>query len=51
MRTIARVRRIGNTGRARGVPGHMELDLTDDAAALLSKRGGTLVVDLIRPTG
>lgn len=29
----------------------MELDLTPDAAALLAKRGGTLVVDLIRPTG
>ncbi len=29
----------------------MELDLTPDAAALLEKRGGTLVIDLIRPTG
>jgi hypothetical protein len=29
----------------------MNLEITDDAAALLSKRGKTLVVDLIRPTG
>ena len=29
----------------------MQLELTDEAAALLAKRGGTLVVDLIRPTG
>lgn len=29
----------------------MELELTDDAAALLAKRGRTLVIDLIRPTG
>jgi hypothetical protein len=29
----------------------MQLELTDDAAALLSKRGRTLVIDLIRPTG
>jgi hypothetical protein len=29
----------------------MELELTPDAADLLSKRGGTLVIDLIRPTG
>lgn len=29
----------------------MQLDLTADAAALLSKRGGVLVIDLIRPTG
>ncbi|CAN5223721.1 hypothetical protein BH24ACT1_BH24ACT1_05210 [soil metagenome] len=29
----------------------MQLELTDDAAALLSKRGKTLVIDLIRPTG
>jgi hypothetical protein len=29
----------------------MKLDITDDAAALLSKRGKTLVIDLIRPTG
>jgi len=29
----------------------MELELTDAAAVLLSKRGGTLVIDLIRPTG
>ena len=29
----------------------MQLELTDDAASLLTKRGGTLTVDLIRPTG
>lgn len=29
----------------------MQLELTDDAAALLAKRGGILTVDLIRPTG
>jgi hypothetical protein len=29
----------------------MEIELTPDAADLLAKRGGTLVVDLIRPTG
>jgi hypothetical protein len=29
----------------------MELELTPDAADLIEKRGGTLVVDLIRPTG
>jgi hypothetical protein len=29
----------------------MQLELTDDAADLLTKRGGTLVIDLIRPTG
>jgi hypothetical protein len=29
----------------------MDLELTPDAAALLGKRGGTLVIDLIRPTG
>jgi hypothetical protein len=29
----------------------MRLDVTDDARELLSRRGGTLAVDLIRPTG
>jgi hypothetical protein len=29
----------------------MQLELTNDAADLLSKRGKTLVIDLIRPTG
>lgn len=29
----------------------MNLEITDDAAALLTKRGKTLVIDLIRPTG
>jgi len=43
--------RGGNTTRPRRVVGGMQLELTDDAAALLSKRGRTLVIDLIRPTG
>lgn len=38
------------TGGGRVAPG-MDLELTPDAAALLEKRGGTLVIDLIRPTG
>jgi hypothetical protein len=29
----------------------MQLELTEDAAELLAKRGRTLVVDLVRPTG
>ncbi len=29
----------------------MKLEITGDAAALLSKRGKSLVIDLIRPTG
>lgn len=29
----------------------MRLEITDDAAQLLRKRGGTLTIDLIRPTG
>jgi hypothetical protein len=29
----------------------MQIELTDAAAALLSRRGKTLVIDLIRPTG
>ena len=29
----------------------MQIELTDDAADLLAKRGRTLVIDLIRPTG
>lgn len=29
----------------------MQIVLSDDAAALLAKRGRTLIVDLIRPTG
>jgi len=29
----------------------MDLELTPEAAALLEKRGGTLMIDLIRPTG
>ena len=29
----------------------MKIEVTDDAATLLRKRGGTLTVDYIRPTG
>lgn len=29
----------------------MELEITDEAAALLDKRGGTMAIDFIRPTG
>jgi hypothetical protein len=41
----------GNSSAGGRVLECMELELTDAAAALLSKRGGTLVIDLIRPTG
>ena len=29
----------------------MRIELTDDAVRLLRKRGGTMTVDYIRPTG
>jgi len=29
----------------------MELEITAEAAALLDKRGGTMAIDFIRPTG
>jgi hypothetical protein len=29
----------------------MELQITDDARRLLEKRGGTMAIDFIRPTG
>ncbi len=29
----------------------MRIELTDEAASLLRKRGGTMTVDYIRPTG
>ena len=29
----------------------MQLEITDDAAALLGKRGGTMAIDFIKPTG
>ncbi len=29
----------------------MQLEITDDAKALLDKRGGTMTIDFIRPTG
>lgn len=29
----------------------MQIDVTEDAQALLRKKGGTMTVDYIRPTG
>lgn len=29
----------------------MELDITDEAKTLLDKRGGTMTIDFIKPTG
>jgi hypothetical protein len=29
----------------------MHIDIDDDARALLDKRGGTMTIDFIRPTG
>lgn len=29
----------------------MQIDITDDARTLLDKRGGTMTIDFIRPTG
>lgn len=29
----------------------MELEITDEARALLDKRGGTMTIDFIKPTG
>ena len=29
----------------------MEIEITDDARALLERRGGTMSIDFIRPTG
>jgi hypothetical protein len=29
----------------------VEIEITDDAAAVLSRQGGTMTVDFIRPTG
>ncbi len=29
----------------------MQIDITDDARRLLDKRGGTMAIDFIRPTG
>lgn len=43
--------RVGNSGGDNRVAEGMNLELSDDAAALLSKRGKILVIDLIRPTG
>jgi hypothetical protein len=29
----------------------VEIEITDEAAVLLEKRGGTMAIDFIRPTG
>jgi len=29
----------------------MQLEITDEAKALLDKRGGTMTIDFIKPTG
>jgi hypothetical protein len=29
----------------------MEIEITDDARQLLERRGGTMAIDFIRPTG
>ncbi len=29
----------------------MQLEITDEARALLDKRGGTMTIDFIKPTG
>ena len=29
----------------------MQLEITDEAAELLDRRGGTMAIDFIRPTG
>jgi hypothetical protein len=29
----------------------MQVEITEEAAALLTKRGGTMSIDFIRPTG
>ena len=29
----------------------MELEITDEARVLLAKRGGTMTIDFIKPTG
>jgi hypothetical protein len=29
----------------------MEIEITDDARQLLERRGGTMTIDFIRPTG
>jgi hypothetical protein len=29
----------------------MQIDMTDEAEAVLRKRGGTMAIDFIRPTG
>ena len=30
---------------------HMKIEITDEAKQLLSKRGGTMTIDFIKPTG
>jgi hypothetical protein len=37
--------------RGAGYSGPMEIEITDDARRVLEKKGGTMSIDLIRPTG
>ncbi len=39
------------SGASDGYRDDVELEITDEAAALLRKRGGTMAIDFIRPTG
>ena len=37
--------------RDAGYSGRMEIEITDDARRVLERKGGTMSIDLIRPTG
>jgi len=41
----------GNAGQCSTVPSHMQLELTDQAAEVIRRKGGTAVVDLLEPFG
>jgi len=41
----------GNYGLVQRVEPHVQIDITDKAAAVVRKRGGTAVVDLLEPYG
>ena len=38
-------------GRYSAVRWLMEIEITDDARSVLEKKGGTMSIDFIRPTG
>ena len=42
---------MGLLGSFTGGDSRMQIDVTEDAQALLRKKGGTMTVDYIRPTG